>query len=189
MASRELWQLKNFPTEIKNKIQDLAKADNMFTNEKVAEILNDYLFDLELGQNKNYFDKRWQQVIDSNNASANAQKILAEVQIENTEAFGKSFSTLTKQVIELKEEVEILRGIQQMMLGYSPEESLKFAEYYKKYTGEALKNKEDIQENRDEQIRLFERKEHEEWERLYYTGKTNLDYESWLDENDRRKHL
>lgn len=189
MVSRELWQLKNFPTEIKNKIQNLAKAENMFANEKVAEILNDYLYDIELGQNKNYFDKRWQQVIDSYNASANAQKILAEAQIENTEAFGKSFSTLTKQVIELKEEVEILRGMQQMMLGYSPEESLKFAEYYKKFTGQSLKNTEDIQENRDDQIKLFEREEHEEWERLYYTGETDLDYEAWLAENDRRRYL
>ncbi|WP_242327010.1 hypothetical protein [Lactococcus lactis] len=189
MVQTERWNLKNIPTEIKEKIKELAKKDAMNANEKVAEILNDYLYDIELGQNKNYFDKRWQQVIDSYNASANAQKILAEVQIENTEAFGKSFSTLTKQVLELKEEVEILRGVQQMMLGYSPEESLKFAEYYKKFTGQALKNTEDIQENRNDQIKLFEREEHEEWERLYYTGETDLDYESWVDENDKRRYL
>ncbi|MEY8514894.1 hypothetical protein [Lactococcus taiwanensis] len=147
----ERWNLKNFPTEIKNKIQELARADNMFANEKVAEILNDYLYDIELGQNKNYFDKRWQQVIDSYNANADAQKILAEAQNENTEAFGKSFSELTKRVIELQnllfavhEEVEILRGVQQMVIGYSPEESKKFAEYYKKYTGESLKNEGDF---------------------------------------------
>lgn len=186
---KELWQLKNFPKEIKKRIQEQAKKEKINANEKVAEILNDYLFDLELGQNKNYFDNRWQQVIDSYDASTNAQKILAEVQIENTKAFGKSFSTLTKQVIELKEEVEILRGMQQMMFGYSPEESLKFAEYYKKYTGQALKNTENIQENRDDQIKLFEREEHEEWEKLYYTGETELDYESWLDKNNRRRHF
>ena len=79
---KELWQLKNFPTEIKDAIQKQAKKENLNANEKVAEILNDYLFDIELGQNKNYFDKRWQQVIDSYNASANAQKILAKTQIE-----------------------------------------------------------------------------------------------------------
>lgn len=151
MMQKEIWKLKNFPTEIKNKIQELAKADNMFANEKVAEILNDYLYDIELGQNKNFFDKRWQQVIDSYNANADAQKILAEAQNENTEAFGKSFSELTKRVIELQnllfavhEEVEILRGVQQMVIGYSPEESRKFAAYYKKYTGEALKNERDF---------------------------------------------
>lgn len=179
---KELWQLKNFPTEIKDAIQKQAKKENLNANEKVAEILNDYLFDIELGQNKNYFDKRWQQVIDSYNASANAQKILAKTQIENTEAFGKSFLTLAKQVAELQEEVEILRGVQQMILGYSPEESLKFAEFYKKFARENLKNEEEIQENREDQIKLFEQDEHEEWEELYYTGETNLDYEAWLDQ-------
>lgn len=182
MIKRAKWELTNFPTEIKEKIKELAKKDEMNANEKVAEILNDYLFDIELGQNKNYFDKRWQQVIDSYNASANAQKILAKAQIENTEAFGKSFTTLAKRVAELQEEVEILRGVQQMILGYSPEESLKFAEFYKKFARENLKNEEEIQENREDQIKLFEQDEHEEWEELYYTGETNLDYETWLEQ-------
>ncbi|GBG96777.1 hypothetical protein [Lactococcus termiticola] len=158
----EDWLIRKIPTETKKGIQELAKKEGVFANEKVAEILNDYLYDIELGRNKNYFDRRWQQVIDSYEVSANAQKILADAQNENTEAFGKSFSTLTKRVIELQnllfavhEEVEILRGVQQMLIGYSPEESKKFAEVYKKYVGEALKNESDFTD-------LFEKNE-DDW--------------------------
>ncbi|WP_270243501.1 hypothetical protein [Lactococcus lactis] len=151
MIKRAKWELTNFPTEIKEKIKELAKKDDMNANEKVAEILNDYLFDIELGQNKNYFDKRWQQVIDSYNANAEAQKLLAEAQNKNTEAFGNSFAAMTERVQELQnlifathEEVEVLRGVQQMMIGYSPKESQKFAEAYKKYLGEPLINEKEI---------------------------------------------
>lgn len=147
----EDWLIRKIPTETKKGIQELAKKEGVFANEKVAEILNDYLYDIELGQNKNYFDRRWEQVIQSYEANAEAQKILAEAQNENTEAFGKSFSVLREEVKRLQnlcfnvfEEVEILRGVQQMMIGYSPEESKKFAEFYKKYTGEALKNESDF---------------------------------------------
>ncbi|WP_406834576.1 hypothetical protein ABLU29_07475 [Lactococcus lactis] len=151
MIKRAKWELTNFPTEIKEKIKELAKKDEMNANEKVAEILNDYLYDIELGKNKNYFDKRWQEIIDSYNANAEAQKVLAEAQNKNTEYFGNSFAAMTERVQELQnlvfathEEVEILRGVQQMMIGYSPKESQKFAKAYKKYVGESLMNEKEI---------------------------------------------
>ena len=79
----------------------------------------------------------------------------ADAQNKNTEAFGQSFSVLRKELNERferlenivfyqSEQVEILRGVQQMLIGYSPEESKQFAEAYKKYTGESLKNEMDF---------------------------------------------
>ncbi|MDG4984542.1 hypothetical protein OGZ51_10335 [Lactococcus lactis] len=151
MSKTSDWLLRKIPVEIKTEIQELAKKEKLNANEKVSEILNDYLYDIELGKNKNYFDKRWQEIIDSYNANAEAQRFLAEAQNKNTEAFGNSFAAMTERIQELQnlvfathEEVEILRGVQQMMIGYSPKESQKFAKAYKKYLGESLMNEKEI---------------------------------------------
>mgnify|MGYP000644741305 FL=1 len=125
MAKKEQWNLKNFPIDTKQEIIKLGKSKGYdFANDYVAEILNNYLEDEKMGGNKNYFDQRWEEVIQS-------FKFMARAQNKNAEIIAQQNQVIEKNFKELQFQIEVLTSIQQMFIGYNIEDSQKFAKLYK----------------------------------------------------------
>ncbi|WP_407350335.1 hypothetical protein VNN41_09840 [Lactococcus garvieae] len=117
----ELWQLKNFPSETKKTIQEMADEQNMFSNDFVAEILDKHIQGENLGKKKNLLDERWQEVINSMTA-------YTEVQKQDTEMWVKTIldlkPVLEKQAAafeEMKTQNIIMRALIQQLIQANPD--------------------------------------------------------------------
>lgn len=132
------WQIRNFPEDIKNQITELGKAKGYdFANDFVIEILRQHLEDEKMGENKNYFDQRWEEVIQSFKFMARAQNKNAEIIAQQNQIIDKNFK-------ELQFQIEVLTSIQQMFIGYNIEDSQKFEKMYQEYFKEKLPNQSDL---------------------------------------------
>lgn len=134
----ERWNLQNIPSELKQEVIKIGKTKGYdFTNDFIIEILNKYLDDEKLNENKNYFDQRWEEVIQSFKFMAHAQNKNAEIIAQQNQIIEKNFK-------ELQFQIEVLTSIQQMFIGYNIEDSQKFAKRYQEYFKEKLPNQSDL---------------------------------------------
>ncbi|WP_407350334.1 hypothetical protein VNN41_09835 [Lactococcus garvieae] len=122
MSQKEKWELKNFSVKIKKTIQEMAEKKNMFANEFVEKVLEKYIDDAELEATKNYFDTRWQEVIDG-------LALFTDAQLHNTEKRTQDISELktflenqTESFEALKHEQEDLRMAVWEYIGIEDEE-------------------------------------------------------------------
>lgn len=134
----ERWNLQNIPSELKQEVIKIGKTKGYdFTNDFIIEILNKYLDDEKLNENKNYFDQRWEEVIQS-------FKFMARAQNKNAEIIAQQNQIIEKNFKELQFQIEVLTSIQQMFIGYNIEDSQKFAKLYQEYFKEKLPNQSDL---------------------------------------------
>ncbi|MDM7536357.1 hypothetical protein QUD55_02560 [Lactococcus lactis] len=134
----ERWNLQNIPSELKQEVIKIGKTKGYdFTNDFIIEILNKYLDDEKLNENKNYFDQRWEEVIQS-------FKFMARAQNKNAEIIAQQNQIIEKNFKELQFQIEVLTSIQQMFIGYNIEDSQKFAKRYQEYFKEKLPNQSDL---------------------------------------------
>lgn len=134
----ERWNLQNIPSELKQEVIKIGKTKGYdFTNDFIVEILNKYLDDEKLNENKNYFDQRWEEVIQS-------FKFMARAQNKNAEIIAQQNQIIEKNFKELQFQIEVLTSIQQMFIGYNIEDSQKFAKRYQEYFKEKLPNQSDL---------------------------------------------
>ncbi|MFQ9538015.1 hypothetical protein [Lactococcus lactis] len=134
----ERWNLQNIPSELKQEVIKIGKTKGYdFTNDFIIEILNKYLDDEKLNENKNYFDQRWEEVIQS-------FKFMARAQNKNADIIAQQNQIIEKNFKELQFQIEVLTSIQQMFIGYNIEDSQKFAKRYQEYFKEKLPNQSDL---------------------------------------------
>ena len=118
----ERWNLQNIPSELKQEVIKIGKTKGYdFTNDFIIEILNKYLDDEKLNENKNYFDQRWEEVIQS-------FKFMARAQNKNADIIAQQNQIIEKNFKELQFQIEVLTSIQQMFIGYNIEDSQKICE-------------------------------------------------------------
>lgn len=117
VAQKEKWELKNFSVETKKAIQELAKKKGMFANDFVEEILDNYIHDVELGKNKNFFDQRWQEVIDSMQLFATAQKENTEMWIQEMKTLNKNLQKFERRLEQMETQFYIDQMLLQKLLG------------------------------------------------------------------------
>jgi len=122
MSQRRKWELKNFSTETKNEIQRLAKEKKMFANDYVEEILDKHIQDENLGQNKNFFDQRWQEVIDSMTHFSKAQIENTEMWVQEIQMLKSILENQTESFNQLQEENILLRALIQKLIGVNVED-------------------------------------------------------------------
>ncbi|USI64639.1 hypothetical protein LMK05_07260 [Lactococcus petauri] len=117
MSKRELWQLKKFSSETKKIIQEMAKEKGMFANDFVEEILDHYINDEELGKNKNFFDQRWQEVINSMELFTEAQQSNTEMWVQELQTLNKNLQKFESRLLNLEEEIYIYQVLIKKLLG------------------------------------------------------------------------
>lgn len=117
VAQKEKWELKNFSVETKKAIQELAKKKGMFANDFVEEILDNYIHDVEMGKNKNFFDQRWQEVIDSMQLFATAQKENTEMWIQEMKTLNKNLQKFERRLEQMETQFYIDQMLLQKLLG------------------------------------------------------------------------
>lgn len=98
MRKKERWDLGKFPSKTKKSIQDMAKEKGMFVNDYLEEILDKHIHDEGLEKNKNFFDQRWQEVINSMELFTTAQQM-------NTEMWVQEMKTLNENLIKIEEKL------------------------------------------------------------------------------------
>lgn len=124
---KEQWNLKNFPTDLKNKIVEIGKSKGYdYANDFIVEILTNYLEAEEFNSTMNFFDQRWQEVIDSN-------QLLTEAINKNTELLVKQDEIFHNETKEFKKEIYLIAAVQRMYIGYNIEDSEKFKKLYRKF--------------------------------------------------------
>lgn len=117
MSQRELWKLKNFSTKTKKTIQEMAKEKKMFANDFVEEILDKYIHDEELGKNKNFFDQRWQEVINSMELFTAAQQNNTEMWVEEMQTLNANLQKFENRLRSLESEMLIDQVLLKKVLG------------------------------------------------------------------------
>lgn len=76
----------------------MAKEKGMFVNDYLEEILDKHIHDEGLEKNKNFFDQRWQEVINSMELFTTAQQM-------NTEMWVQEMKTLNENLIKIEEKL------------------------------------------------------------------------------------
>lgn len=117
MSQREVWKLKNFSTKTKKTIQEIAKEKKMFANDFVEEILDNYIHDEELGKNKNFFDQRWQEVINSMELFTAAQQNNTEMWVEEMQTLNANLQKFENRLRSLESEMLIDQVLLKKVLG------------------------------------------------------------------------
>lgn len=128
MAQKELWKLKNFSTQTKKTIQEMAKEKGMFANDFVEEILDNYIHDEELGKNKNFFDQRWEEVINSMELFTEAQQSNTEMWVQELQTLNKNLQKFESRLLNLEEEILIERVLINRLLGIENTKDLQESE-------------------------------------------------------------
>jgi hypothetical protein len=122
MLQRERWELRQISTSTKNEIQRLAKEKEMFANDYVEEILDKHIQDENLGRNKNFFDQRWQEVIDSMTHFSKAQIENTEMWVQEIQMLKNILENQTESFNQLQEENILLRALIQKLIGINMED-------------------------------------------------------------------
>lgn len=117
MSQREVWKLKNFSTKTKKTIQEIAKEKKMFANDFVEEILDNYIHDEELGKNKNFFDQRWQEVINSMELFTAAQQNNTEMWVEEMQTLNANLQKFENRLRSVESEMLIDQVLLKKVLG------------------------------------------------------------------------
>lgn len=117
MSQREVWKLKNFSTKTKKTIQEIAKEKKMFANDFVEEILDNYIHDEELGKNKNFFDQRWQEVINSMGLFTAAQQNNTEMWVEEMQTLNANLQKFENRLRSVESEMLIDQVLLKKVLG------------------------------------------------------------------------
>lgn len=117
MSQREVWKLKNFSTKTKKSIQEIAKEKKMFANDFVEEILDNYIHDEELGKNKNFFDQRWQEVINSMELFTAAQQNNTEMWVEEMQTLNANLQKFENRLRSVESEMLIDQVLLKKVLG------------------------------------------------------------------------
>lgn len=117
MSQREVWKLKNFSTKTKKTIQEIAKEKKMFANDFVEEILDNYIHDEELGKNKNFFDQRWQEVINSMELFTAAQQNNTEMWVEEMKILNVNLQKFENRLRSIESEMLIDQVLLKKVLG------------------------------------------------------------------------
>lgn len=128
MVQKEKWELKNFSIETKKTIQGIAKEKGMFANDFVEEILDNYIHDEELGKNKNFFDQRWQEVINSMELFTEAQQSNTEMWVQELQTLNKNLQKFESRLLNLEEEILIERVLINRLLGIENTKDLQESE-------------------------------------------------------------
>lgn len=117
MALKEKWELKNFSTKTKKTIQEMAKEKKMYANDFVEEILDNYIHDEELGKNKNFFDQRWQEVINSMELFTAAQQNNTEMWVEEMQTLNANLQKFENRLRSVESEMLIDQVLLKKVLG------------------------------------------------------------------------
>lgn len=120
---KEKWELKNFSVEIKKEIQKMAKEKNMFVKDFVEEILEQYIYNEKLNSegNKNFFDQRWQEVIDVMELFREAQQKNFEMGKKEIEVLFENLKKCETKLTQLEAKANINRKLFEKFLGIEEE--------------------------------------------------------------------
>lgn len=128
MKKQERWDLGKFSFKTKKAIQEMAKEKGMFVNDFVEEILDHFIDDEELGKNKNFFDQRWQEVINSMELFTEAQQSNTKMWVQELQTLNKNLQKFESRLLNLEEEILIERVLINRLLGIENTKDLKESE-------------------------------------------------------------
>ena len=106
----------------------MAKEKGMFVNDFVEEILDHFIDDEELGKNKNFFDQRWQEVINSMELFTEAQQSNTKMWVQELQTLNKNLQKFESRLLNLEEEILIERVLINRLLGIENTKDLKESE-------------------------------------------------------------
>uniref|UniRef100_UPI00359C92A5 hypothetical protein n=1 Tax=Lactococcus garvieae TaxID=1363 RepID=UPI00359C92A5 len=117
MKATSDWFLRKIPTEIKEEIQELAEQEHKNANEKVTEILEEYLYTLHLGKCFNAFSQRWQEVEDTLTLFKVAQQENTKMSQKELETLNHNLKFFEHKISQLEARIKIIQELLDQVLG------------------------------------------------------------------------